>query len=164
MMVGCAICMEEGGDAPAPCGFVGARFHRRCLTRWRACGAARCPHCNVAEWGVREALARLLVGGGCWARVCMATCCGEGEAPMRASMRDAAEALRTAFAPHATRLRMRRVDASTVRVVGECPARRRAIEVALQRAAHVGARGRMLWDGFELSAVRRRVGERARRI
>ena len=161
--------MEEGGAAPAPCGFVGARFHRRCLARWRACGAARCPHCNVARWGVREALSRLLVGGGCWARRCLAGCdgghaAGEEEAPMRASMRDAAEALRVAFAPHALRLRMRRVDASMVRVVGECRSRRRAIEVALQRAAHVGARGRMLWDGFEVSAVRRRVGERARRI
>ena len=81
---------------------------------------------------------------------------------MRASMRDAAEALRVAFAPEAARLRMRRIDAATVRVVGL--ARRWAIEVALQRAAHVGERGRMLWDGFELSAVRRRVGERARRI
>jgi hypothetical protein len=83
---------------------------------------------------------------------------------MRASMREAAEALRVAFAPDAMRLRMRRIDASTVRVVGECPARRRAIEVALQRAAHVGAHGRVLWDGFALFAVRRRVSERSRRI
>jgi hypothetical protein len=166
---GCAICLEAGGDAPAPCGFVGARFHRRCLARWRACGAVRCPHCNRSRWGVREALSRLLVGGGCWTRGCMASAAppssswAEADAPMRASMREAAEALREAFAPNRMRLRMRRVDAATVRVVGECPARRRAIEVALQRAARVGAHGRVLWHGFELFAVRRRVGERARR-
>ena len=83
---------------------------------------------------------------------------------MRASMREAAEAVRDAFAPDATRLRMRRVDAATVCVVGECTARRRAIEVALQRAACVGAHGCVLWDGFDLSAVRRHVGERMRHI
>jgi len=40
------ICLEEGADAFAPCGFRGAfLFHERCLALARR---SRCPHCNVS--------------------------------------------------------------------------------------------------------------------
>jgi hypothetical protein len=57
----CAICLEEGADAPPPCGGLGTPlFHTRCLEMAWASRAA-CPHCNrvVEGWGSGEAALHL---------------------------------------------------------------------------------------------------------
>lgn len=159
----CGICLHEGADAPAPCGFAEARFHGACLRKWwRAQGAPRCPHCNAREWSLAPVLGGLLAPpmDGCWARgpVHAGLCHGalHGEREERAvcdAVCDVIEAMRPAA------VRVDAVDDSLVRFVcaaaGGCE-----LEVALQRTAWAGARGERVADGFELTAVRRRVSAR----
>ena len=165
-MPGCGICLCAGGDTPAPCGFAAVCFHEACLRKWhRTQRRPRCPHCNAREWPLRPVLDGLLrpsAANECWVRGPSAAglCCGplHGEREERAvcaAVRDVIDAMRPAA------VRVDAVDPSLLRFVcadaGGCE-----LEVGLQRTAWAGSDGRVLADGFELTAVRRRVSARPR--
>jgi hypothetical protein len=58
-------------------------------------------------------------------------------------------------------VRVQRVDPSLLRFMCVC-AHGRVLEVALQRTGWMGGGGAMMWDGFEVMAIRRRVSGRLR--
>jgi hypothetical protein len=160
----CGICMGAGADTPAPCGFAAVCFHKECLRDWwRTQQPPRCPHCNAREWPLRPVLDGLLKpsGVGCWVRgpVRAGLCSGplHGDREERAVC-DAVSDVIAAMRPAAVRVDS--VDPSLLRFVcadaGGCE-----LEVGLQRTAWSGEGGSVLADGFELTAVRRRVSARA---
>lgn len=135
-------------------------FHKACLRTWCARGAARCPHCNTRKWALRGVLHKLLAfgEGDCWTR-----------GPACATMRRGRIECERRLMCHAVRVVMEamRLRPIRVRIVDETLTRftcalggHRELEVGLQRTAWVGHGGRILRDGFEITAVRRRVSGR----
>ena len=162
----CGICLAGGADAPAPCGFDAARFHKECLRKWWRTAPHRCPHCNAREWPLRPVLSSLLKSDteDCWARgparagFCRGQLHGQREEDaVRGAVRDVIAAMRPAA------VRVDAVDATLTRflVCADADATRE-LEVGLQRTAWAGAGGRVVADGFELTVVRRRVSARCR--
>jgi hypothetical protein len=177
----CGICLseEEAATAPAPCGFPHARFHEACLAEWARLHTNRCPHCNGTD--AVGTLRRVLSG---WLASTEADTWKRGPVFVRVQggmLRGAEETrvvralLRCLFETVGNTARIERRSVRTLRVVSAARVDKnnnnndRVIEVTLRRTAFLapggGGNGVLVGcDGFNLTAVQRRVCSRRRRV
>ena len=171
----CLICLQQGCDSEPPCHSIQRNlFHSACLAKLSTFMLWRCPHCNIpimtsentitktAECRLRDLFNTWpsFHGPHFWSRSNSFLPLQEAEFMTtdvsQIAFRTLCRLARITIAT--TSLDLKGVQSTEIGLISV----HNSIEVKIifERAAIIGQDGRILWDGFEVSASRRRISLR----